>query len=91
LVAWDLTSARLDIERYQKAIEFSQKRLLELDLALVDLNISVRDRQFASSGQATQLEFSRENQDNLTYADERLKELQDAGAFSKFTPLIKQE
>jgi hypothetical protein len=83
----DLTSARLDVERYQKSIEFSQKKLVELDLALADPSISGRDRQFAFSGQATQLEFLRENQGNLRYAEVRLKELQEAGVASKFTPL----
>jgi hypothetical protein len=74
-----LSSANMDVERYQKAIEFSQKRLAELALILADPTISMRDRQFAVSGQATQLKFLQESLENLKYAQQRFNELQRTG------------
>jgi hypothetical protein len=61
----------IDAERYQKAIEFSQKRLAELALTLADPTIGMRDRQFAVSSQTTQLKFLQENQDNLKYVQKQ--------------------
>jgi hypothetical protein len=74
--AQDLSNARMDVERYQKAIEFSKKRLSDAAIKLADPNIGARDRQFAMSDQATQLKFLQENQVNLRYAQQRLDELQ---------------
>jgi curved DNA-binding protein CbpA len=74
--AQDLSNARMDVERYQNAIEFSQKRLADAEAKLADSTISALDRQFATSDQATQFKFLQENQVNLKYAQQRLNELQ---------------
>ncbi len=80
VTAQDLRTTKEDIERYEQAIKFSHKKLTELALILADPNISMRDRQFAVSGQATQLKFLQESQNNLKYAHQRLDELQGTGA-----------
>jgi curved DNA-binding protein CbpA len=74
--AQDLNNAKMDVERYQKTIEFSQKRLADAEAKLADPTISARDRQFATSDQATQLKFLQENQVNFKYSQQRLDELQ---------------
>jgi hypothetical protein len=81
----------MDVERYQKAIEYSQKRLAELALILSDPTISMRDRQFAVSGQATQLKFLQESQENLKYAQQRLDEPQGSRAAVSAPPQVVSE
>jgi hypothetical protein len=85
LSAQDLNNARMDVERYQKAIEFSQKRLADAEIKLADPTIGEHDRQFATSGQATQLKFLQENQENLRIAQQRLIGLEGTGSCTDST------
>lgn len=71
----DIYFAKLDIDRYQKAIEHSQTLIPDLEAKIADPNVSITDRRHLESYRDFQQRELTKNKENLRYAEDQLRSL----------------
>ncbi len=72
----DIYFAKLDVDRYQRAVEHGQTLIPELEAKIADPNVSTTDRRQLESYRDFQQRELSKNIDRLNYAKSHLEELQ---------------
>ena len=72
----DIYFAKLDVDRYQRAVEHGQTLIHELETKIADPNVSITDRRQLESYRDFQQKELTKNKENLRYAEEHLRSLE---------------